>query len=125
MKKLFVFILFFFTSCGLYEENHRNVKYNLADGTEIGLRMYERQYPLTQRELIAYAGEYSLKGRDCEDAELKNFSDKVWSEIVKQNDLSIVKAGTIFWFQEMLNNATPKYCTFTYTKKDNGEWTKN
>jgi hypothetical protein len=125
MKKLFVLILFFFTSCGLYEENHRNVKYNLADGTEVGLRMYERQYPLTQRRLTVYGRKASLEGRDCEDAELNNFSDKVWSEIVKQNDLSNINAGTIFWSQGMLNPATPKYCTFTYEKKDNGEWTKS
>jgi hypothetical protein len=49
----------------------------------------------------------------------------VWSEIVNQNDLSNINAGTIFWSQEMLNPATPKFCTFTYEKKDNGEWTKN
>lgn len=86
--------------------------------------IYEEEYPFSERVLIVHGNEYALKGRDCEDVELKKFSDELWTEIEKQNDLSKIKSGTISLLKQQ-KEAVPENCRYVYKRSENGEWTKN
>lgn len=125
MKRILVTLsLLFLISCGLFTENHRSVKYNLANGNEIILTMFEVKYPLLEKSLFAYVNDYPLKGRNCEDFELKNFSSKLWSEIAKRNNLLEINSGTMHLLKKQ-GQATPEYCGYAFSREGNGEWIQN
>lgn len=66
-------------------------------------------------------GNYPFKGRDCEDSELKKFSNDAWFAFVKSDELAEIRSGTMMLEKESGQGA-PKYCDFSYSRKDNGEW---
>lgn len=123
MKKILLILsLMFLTSCSYFRENYREVNFKMENETVIHLIIFESTVPLSERSLVVYGNEYPLKGRDCEDSELKAFSNKLWSEIAEQNDLSKLNSGTMHLLQKQ-TESMPTYCSYNYSKGNNGEWT--
>lgn len=121
-KFLFIPILFLVGACGINEENRREVKINLKDGTELKLLVLERKSFISEaKTLMIYANVHPLKIRNCDDPIFKNFGDEVFFETVKENDLPTIESGRIHL---AIPQAAPDkpYCIYSYTKKDNGEW---
>lgn len=123
MKKLFILSLLFLSACGLYEENHRTVKYDLENGSQINLRVYELEYPLMARTLQVFVSGGYLNGKYCEDEGLRKFGNEIWAEVVEQNDLSKISSGVVT-FSGSQGQPTPYLCKYYYSKKKNGEWEK-
>ena len=120
-KNLLILSLGFFGACGLFTENHRDFKYKTVDGKEIKLNIHEEKHPLSEKILVVYGNDYPLKGMDCEDAALKNFTDEMWGKIAKQNDLAEIKSGTIHLLKRQ-KEAMPENCNYVYKRQENGEW---
>lgn len=121
-KFLFVLSLFLVGACGINEENRRNVKLNLKDGTELNLFVLERKSFVSEaRTLMIYANAHPLKIKDCNAADFKNFGDEVFFETVKENDLPTIKSGRMHLAIPQTTPDKP-YCIYSYAKKDNGEW---
>lgn len=112
------------TSCGLFlGENQRQVVYKSESGTAIQLIISENRLPFSEKRslVVRSVSDYPLKGRDCEDFELKNFSNEVWSEVVRNNDLSRIASATIV-LEKGSVQSRPEYCDFAYSREDGGEW---
>ena len=127
IKLLLSFLPIMTISCGVFlGENPRSFVYKTESGITLRFSLSENRFPLTEkRTLIAKsASNYPLKGKDCEDLELKQFIDEVWSEIVKKDDLTGIKSATVMLEKESVQG-TPKYCDFSYSRKDNNEWVQN
>jgi len=122
-KNFFILSLLFLGACGLYEENHRTVKYDLENGSQVELRLYELEYPLMAKTLQVFVNGGYLNGKYCEDANLRIFGNEIWSETVKQNDLSAITSGVVT-FSGSQGQPTPYLCKYYYSKKKNGEWEK-
>lgn len=123
MKKiLFVLSLLFVNACGINEENRRNLRVNLKDGQELNLFVFEKKSFISEeRTFMIYANAHSLKIKNCDDADFKNFGDEVFFETIKQNDLPTIKSGRIHLAIPQTSPDKP-YCIYYYAKKDNGEW---
>ena len=123
MKRfLFILSLFLLSSCGINEENRRNVRVNLEDGKELNLLVFEKKSLIGEaRTLMIYANVHSLKIRDCAAAEFRNFGDEVFFETVKQTDSPAINSGTIHLAMPQAAPDKP-YCLYSYAKKDNGDW---
>ena len=122
-KNLLILGLLLITSCGYFDENIRYPTYKLESGEKVKLVIFERkEFFSEKRNLYLNGRDYNLKGRECEDAELKNFSNELWSETAAQNDLSKIESGTISLFKRQKNESTPEFCKYIYTRKENGEW---
>lgn len=122
MKKILLIIsLLFLTSCSYFRENYRESNFKMENGTVLHLIMFESTVPLSERSLVVYGNGHPMYGKECEDPEFKNFSNQLWSEIVKQNDLSHLNAGMLTFVQGQ-NGVTPIFCNFRYSKNKNGEW---
>lgn len=119
-RKLSILLLQVVTiSCGIFlGENPRSFIYKSRSG-DIPFMLSENRLPLTERRslIVKSAGNYPLKGRDCEDSELKNFSDEVWSEIAKRDDVAEIKSATIMLEKESVQGV-PKYCEYGYSRKN-------
>ncbi len=123
MKKILLIIsLLFLTSCSYFRENYRETNFKMENGTVLHLVMFESTVPLTERSLVVYGNGHPMFGKECEEPEFKSFSNQLWSEIVKQNDLSQLKSGQLRFLQSQ-TQATPTFCNYYYSKNKNGEWT--
>lgn len=122
-KRFFILSFLFLSSCGLYEENHRQVKYNLESGKEIKLGIHELEYPLSARTLQVFVSGGYLNGKYCEDGGLRSLGNEIWSEVVKQNNLSEIKSG-VLTFSGSQGQVTPYLCKYYFSKKKTGEWEK-
>lgn len=122
-KILFILsLLIFINSCSYFRENYRETSYTVESGERISLIMYEmKEFFGEKRTLYAYGNDYNLKGRKCDDAELKKFSKELWAEIARQNNLAEIKSGIINLLRRQ-SESTPEYCNFIYSKNENGEW---
>lgn len=124
IKLLFLFLTMMTLCCGVFlGENRRSLVYKMESGETVGFSIFENRFPFTEkRYLIVKSGSnYPLRGRNCEDLELKEFSNKVWSEVAKNDNLTGIKSATIMLEKESVQG-TPKYCQFGYSKAENGEW---
>lgn len=123
MKKILLIIsLLFLTSCSYFRENYRETNFKMENGTVLHLIMFESTVPLTERSLVVYANGHPMFGKECEEPEFKSFSNQLWSEIVKQNNLSQLKSGQLRFLQNQ-TQAKPTFCNYYYSKNQNGEWT--
>lgn len=123
-KLLFLFAPLMTVSCGIFlGENSRYFSYKMQSGAVVQLSISENRLPLTERRtlIVKSASDYPLRGRNCDDAELKKFSDEVWSEIAKNENLAEIKSATMMLNKEYIQ-ATPKYCEFKYSRKSGDEW---
>ena len=120
---LLLFLALTTVSCGIFlGENPRSLTCKMKSGEVLRFSLSENRFPLTERRtLIVKLGSYSLKGRDCEDPELKRFSNEAWTEIAKSAEPAGIKSATMMLEKETIQG-TPKYCYFRYSKKNNGEW---
>lgn len=110
-------------SCGIFlGENPRSFVYQDESG-KISFMLSENRLPLTEmRSLIVKStSNYPLRGTDCADAELKKFSEKVWSEIAKRDDLAGINSATMMLEKESVQGV-PKYCEFGYSREKKGGW---
>ena len=106
-EKVFTILsLLFLNSCGLYEENQRTAKYNLKNGDQVGVGIYEIKYPLSSRTLQVFVTKDYLKGKYCEDAGLRDLGNEIWAEVVKQNNLSEINSG-VLTFSSNQGQVTP------------------
>lgn len=122
-KKLFILSLLLLTSCSYFNENFKYPNYTLESGEKVHLIMFERKEFFGEKRYLYVSGnDYNLKGRECVDEELKNFSNELWAKIADQNDLSEIKLGTISLIRRMKSEAMPEFCRYVYTRKENGEW---
>lgn len=118
-KSVILFLPLAAISCGIFlGENPRSFIYKSESG-DIPFMLSENRLPLTQRRslIVKSAGNYPLKGRDCEDSELKVFSDNVWSEIAKRDDVAGIKSATIMLEKESVQGV-PKYCEYGYSRNN-------
>ena len=119
---LFIPILFLIGACGINEENRRNVRVSLKDGTELNLYVLEKKSFFSEAgTLMIYSNVHPLKIRDCAAAEFRNFGSEVFFETVKENDLPTIKSGRIHLAIPQAPPDTP-YCIYSYMKKDDGKW---
>lgn len=126
MKRiLLVLSLLFLPCCGLFTENHRELVYRLENGKEVKLTMYEENYPLAKGKILrVYLNGYTLEGKSCEDPEAKKIADEIWTEVAKKDNLSAVYSGGIRILRRQ-TEAIPEFCDYPYSRKGNGEWSKN
>jgi hypothetical protein len=123
-KSLLLFLPVMTISCGVFlGENPRSFMYKMESGEAVSFHISENRFPFTERRslIVKSTGKYPLKGIDCEDLELKKFSDEVWFQIAKKNDLAGIKSATVMLEKESVQG-TPKYCDFGYSRKNSGEW---
>ena len=124
IKLLLLFLAMMTISCGIFlGENPRSFKYKMESGETLGFSISENRLPFTERRkvIVKSSSNYPLKGRDCKDSELKKFSNDMWAEFVKSDELAGIRSGTMMLEKESVQG-TPKYCDFSYSRKDNGEW---
>lgn len=119
-NSLFIISLLFLTSCSYFRENYRETNFKMKSGTAIRLIIFESTSPFRENYLVVYANDYPLKGRDCEDIELKNFSRELWAELAGREDLSKLKSGSLTLLKRQLETK-PENCRFTYSKRGD-EW---
>lgn len=123
-KFFFAASLLLMVSCSFFRENYRTVKYNVESGSQINLIMYEEKELFGEkRSLRTYINDYYLKGSECKAGELQKFSNELWAEIIKKNDLSAIQSGTLYFLRNQ-SESKPEYCGYIYLKTESGGWTK-
>lgn len=125
MKKTLLVIsllsLTFINSCSYFRENYREVNFKMVDGTALPLIIFESTIPLTVRSLVVYVNDYPAKGAECQSLELKEFSGKLWADIVKQNDVSKLDFAQMRLLQKQ-TESTPTFCIQDFSKDSSGHW---
>lgn len=125
IKPFLLFLAMTTISCGVFlGENPRSFKYKMKSGETLGFGVSENRFPFTERRtvIVKSGGNYPLKGKDCKDSELKKFSDEIWAEFIKSDELAGIRSGTMVLEKEAVVQGKPEDCYFKYSREDNGEW---